>query len=730
MPRLLVIDDRDQTVEMVHRQLPEFETVTRCDRRIPCQVCEERERGCPLRCAHDYREAAEALAGAGALPDLVVLDLHFALPEERLLPEDKSQLPHGAKPRRAALDDLRRKQGLLDPGAAARDLPDAARRHADDHRLRSRRPRGPTDPLVYLCQNEVVDSRSLASEISRALAVHHTGQEGGIFWGRAPAMAELRRQLDALARSPLPLLIEGETGTGKSFLAEQVIHPRSGAKGPLVVTDLSTVPAPLLAAHLFGARRGAYTGAVEDHAGVFEQAHGGTLFLDEIANLDLELQRQLLLVLERGVVTRLGDTRPRPATPKLVAATNEDVEGLVQAGRFRADLYMRLNPATRLRVPPLRERREDLPDLVRFAFLEALRSESLRPLVRAYLARFPTPDDFDENANEVVFSRPRAQAARRDAFSVFVSREALARLAEHDWPGNHRELKLLAANALVFCLTRHLDVAETTASGGSTRAPRRARGPRSAGDAAARRRHPEARRHQTAGRRGRRPARAASRWSCSPSRASRACPPTSNASTCARCSTRAAAIWSAWRRSCWAARLRAPGPPAPEPAGHAAARHEEDARDPARRAGAGAGPAGVGGRRRARRRRGARGRRRRRRHQPPGDRRDVGARHRARGAHRGHGAAARRATCRRPRICSRRRSTTSPATRRTRPTTASRSASSDAAPRRRRCCAAPSTRSRAGSTPGSTWPRSTPTIRSAGSGATPSSRSSRRVSTR
>jgi DNA-binding NtrC family response regulator len=327
----------------------------------------------------------------------------------------------------------------------------------------------PADPLVYLCENEVVDSRSLAAEISRALAVHHTGQEGGIFWGRAPAMAELRRQLDALARSPLPLLIEGETGTGKSFLAEQVIHPRSGAKGPLVVTDLSTVPPALLGAHLFGARRGAYTGAVEDHAGVFEQAHGGTLFLDEIANLDLELQRQLLLVLERGSVTRLGDTRPRPATPKLVAATNEDVEALVHAGRFRADLYMRLNPATRLRVPPLRDRREDLPELVRFAFLEALRSEPLRPLVRSYLAQFPTPEDFDETENTILFSRPRAQAARRDAFSVFVSREALARLVEHDWPGNHRELKLLAANALVFCLTRHLEVGPRAAD--ATRAP-------------------------------------------------------------------------------------------------------------------------------------------------------------------------------------------------------------------------------------------------------------------
>jgi len=110
-------------------------------------------------------------------------------------------------------------------------------------------------------------------------------------------------------------------------------------------------------------------------------------------------------------------------------------------------------------VPALRERREDLPDLVRFAFLEALRSEPLRPLVRSYLAQFPTPEDFDENQNVIVFSRPRAQAARRDAFSVFISREALDRLVEHDWPGNHRELKLLAANALVFCLTRHLDFA-------------------------------------------------------------------------------------------------------------------------------------------------------------------------------------------------------------------------------------------------------------------------------
>ena len=468
MPRLLVIDDRDQTVEMVHRRLPQLETVTRCDRRVPCQVCEERARGCPLRCAHDWGEAAEALARAPALPDLVVLDLHFARPEDRLLPEDKAHLPGEPAARRTAIEDLRRRQGLHILERLRQTYPTlpVVMLTTTGSDLGAARP---DDPLVYLCENEVVDSRSLAAEISRALALGHRAQEGPIFWGRTRAMTDLARQLEVLARSPLPVLVEGETGTGKSFLAEHVIHARSGAKGPLVVTDLSTIPAPLLAAHLFGARRGAYTGAVEDHAGVFEQAHGGTLFLDEIANLDLDLQRQLLLVLERGTVTRLGDTRARPAAPKLVAATNEDVEALVREGRFRADLYMRLNPATRLRVPPLRERREDLPDLVRFAFLEALRGEALRPLARAYLAGLPTPEDFDERQSVVLFGRPRAEAARRDAFSVFVSKESLARLTAHDWPGNHRELRLFAINALVFCLTQHLDAGAVT--DGAARAP-------------------------------------------------------------------------------------------------------------------------------------------------------------------------------------------------------------------------------------------------------------------
>ena len=263
--------------------------------------------------------------------------------------------------------------------------------------------------------------------IPRLDALDAANEEGPVIWGRSPAMAELRRRLEVLARSPLPVLIEGETGTGKSFLAEHVLHPRSGVKGPLIVTDLSTIPDSLMPAHLFGARRGSYTGSVDDHPGVFEQAHAGTLFLDEIANLDVDTQRRLLLVLERGTVTRLGDSRARPAAPRVVAATNLEVAQLVREGRFRHDLYARLNPATRVRVPSLRERREDLPDLIRFAFANALRSGSLLPLVRAQ---------------------------RRAAAAVFVPERAMQRLVAHPWPGNHRELKLFATNALVFLLVQ------------------------------------------------------------------------------------------------------------------------------------------------------------------------------------------------------------------------------------------------------------------------------------
>lgn len=467
MPKLFVIDDREQTIELCHRHLGEFEYVTRCRRQIPCNVCEEQQRACPLKCAHDYLEAEQTLRELERLPDLVVLDLHFARPVERLLPEDKADMPQEAKAQRAYLEGLRRRQGLLILDRLRKDYPrlPVVMLTTTDLELGEQRPR---DPLVYLCQNEVVDSRSLVSEIRRALSLSHETEEGSVYWGSSSAMAAVRRSLAILARSPLPTLIEGETGTGKSYLAEHFIHPRSGVKGNLVVTDLSTIPATLLPAHLFGTKRGAYTGATADHPGVFEQAHQGTLFLDEIANLDLDLQRQLLLVLERNEVTRLGDQTSRPAATKLVAATNQNLAELVEQGRFRRDLYMRLNPATRVRLPPLRERPEDIPDLVRFSVLEALQSPAMASLVHAFLVKCPTVTSFEPAQNAVWFRRPSAKLATPNAFSVFVAPSTLKRLVEHSWLGNHRELRLLVTNLLVFTLCQLL---ESPDQGPRARAP-------------------------------------------------------------------------------------------------------------------------------------------------------------------------------------------------------------------------------------------------------------------
>ncbi len=455
MPRLFVIDDRDETIDLCHRHLPQFDYVTRCERHIPCQVCDQRDKGCRLKCAHDFQEADEALRRLETLPDLVVLDLDFALPEERLLPEDKSGLPSDEKQRKAALNKLRREQGLLISRRLRQDHPSLPVVMLTTTDTQVSEANG--DPLVYFCEHEIADSRSLVAEITRALRLHHEAQEGPVFWGKSPAMIGLRRSLEVLARSPLPTLLQGETGTGKSFLAEHVIHPRSGCKGPFVVTDLSTIPAELLPAHLFGARRGAFTGAVADQQGVFEQADGGVLFLDEIGNLDLDVQRQLLLVLERGEVRRLGDAQARKVTVKLVAATHQDLGALVRAGRFRLDLLQRLNPAAALRVPPLRERTGDLPDLLRFALLEALASPALLPLVRQYLAAFPTPEDFDASANSVLFGRPRADRTPRNAFTICLGQAALERLVAYAWPGNARELRSFATNALVSVLARSLD---------------------------------------------------------------------------------------------------------------------------------------------------------------------------------------------------------------------------------------------------------------------------------
>mgnify|MGYP005813554817 CR=1 FL=1 len=185
-------------------------------------------------------------------------------------------------------------------------------------------------------------------------------EDDGVLWGRDRSMRALRSRLSVLSRGALPVILEGETGTGKSYLAERFVHQKSGRSGPFVVLDVSTVPRDLLAAQLFGSVRGAYTGAISDRKGVFELAHRGTLFLDEIQNAPLEVQKQLLLVLQDKRVRPIGGNHDRVVDVKVVAASNEPLARAVAEGRFRADLYMRLSPATRVIIPPLRQRTADL----------------------------------------------------------------------------------------------------------------------------------------------------------------------------------------------------------------------------------------------------------------------------------------------------------------------------------------------------------------------------------
>jgi two-component system response regulator AtoC len=172
------------------------------------------------------------------------------------------------------------------------------------------------------------------------------------------------RNLFALIEKVAPynstILIQGESGSGKELVA-RVIHERSPRKeGPFVAVNCGAIPATLLESELFGYQKGAFTGADRDRTGLIEEAGGGTLFLDEIAELPLDLQVKLLRVLEEGKVLPLGSSRPRPVEVRWIAATHKDLEEVVQSGRFRHDLYYRLK-VIEIRVPPLRQRREDIP---------------------------------------------------------------------------------------------------------------------------------------------------------------------------------------------------------------------------------------------------------------------------------------------------------------------------------------------------------------------------------
>ncbi|MEY3720647.1 MAG: Nitrogen assimilation regulatory protein, partial [Pseudomonadota bacterium] len=220
--------------------------------------------------------------------------------------------------------------------------------------------------------------------------------------GNSPPMREIRKLIETIADSTATVLIHGESGTGKELVAQALHFQSPRAEANFVPLNCAAIPKELMESELFGHRKGAFTGALADRVGRFELAHGGTLFLDEIGDLSLDMQVKLLRVLQERMVDPVGSSRPVEVDVRVIAATHRDLEEEIAAGRFREDLYYRLNVLP-VRTPPLRERGDDIP-----------------LLLKHYAEKF----------------------AHKGA-PISFSPEFLDALKTYDWPGNVRELSNL-----------------------------------------------------------------------------------------------------------------------------------------------------------------------------------------------------------------------------------------------------------------------------------------------
>jgi transcriptional regulator with GAF, ATPase, and Fis domain len=250
------------------------------------------------------------------------------------------------------------------------------------------------EPQDTCLQEEVAEAKAFGHLIGQSAALRHVGS-----------------QIDVVAPTEAAVLILGETGTGKELVARE-IHRRSARKeGPLVRVNCASIPRELFESEFFGHVRGSFTGAVKDRAGRFETAEGGTIFLDEVGEIPLDIQNKLLRVLQEKRYERVGDDRTRHADVRIVAATNRDLKKAVAAGRFREDLYYRLNVFP-IQVPPLRDRMDDIPLLAKH-FVEL-------------------------SAKEMKCAKPR------------LTRAAVTQLQSYDWPGNVRELRNVIERAVIL----------------------------------------------------------------------------------------------------------------------------------------------------------------------------------------------------------------------------------------------------------------------------------------
>jgi two-component system response regulator AtoC len=233
----------------------------------------------------------------------------------------------------------------------------------------------------------------------------------------SPTMKKVLSLVSKVAETDAPVLITGESGTGKGVIA-RLIHQLSPAKeGPFLQINCAAIPETLLEAELFGYERGAFTGATHSKAGLFELAEGGTLFLDEIGDMPLSLQAKLLTVLQDKTIRRLGGLKEIKVNFRFISATNQDLERMVEEGRFREDLFWRLN-VIRINIPPLRERKEDII-----------------PLAQLFIKKFN-------------------QKYRKEVQGL--TQEAMLALLRHDFPGNVRELENRIERGIILAEDEHL----------------------------------------------------------------------------------------------------------------------------------------------------------------------------------------------------------------------------------------------------------------------------------
>jgi two-component system, NtrC family, nitrogen regulation response regulator GlnG len=253
------------------------------------------------------------------------------------------------------------------------------------------------DAAVALAERACKSSREHASE--HALE-SPKAQE---IIGEAAAMQEVFRAIGRLSRSNITVLISGESGTGKELVARALFRHSPRADKPFIALNTAAIPRELLESELFGHEKGAFTGALVQRRGRFEQAHGGTLFLDEIGDMPLQLQTRLLRVLSNGEFYRVGGHSPLQADVRVIAATHQNLEERVRQGQFREDLFHRLN-VIRIHVPSLSERREDIPLLLDYFLRQAaaelkVETKTMRAEVVAYLSRLDWPGNVRQLEN-------------------------------------------------------------------------------------------------------------------------------------------------------------------------------------------------------------------------------------------------------------------------------------------------------------------------------------------